>query len=116
MDDDLDSRIAEADADYTRSAANAARDAERLVTLLTERIARRVRQPDAYPEATEVGVDSDYNLDVVCTATATLADSEFDPALEDVAELIRDDLLRIAETGFFHDDNRVIRFRPSPAA
>ncbi len=109
---DLDGQITSAEAAYAHAAATAARHAERLVTLVTERIARHVRQPNAYPAATEIGVDSDGTLDVVCTRTAVLADSGFDPRFEQVAQLIRGDLRRIAATGYFHDDRRVLRFRP----
>ncbi|OHV31439.1 hypothetical protein BBK14_33915 [Parafrankia soli] len=105
---DLEDRIATADATFTHHTEVAGRAGEQLAGLLAERIAATVRQ--TWPQATEVGVDSDHNLDVVCTTTATLADG-WDSQFDDVADLVRDDLIRIGQTGHFTDDNRVVRFR-----
>jgi len=107
--DDLDTAIAAADADYRRTAFAHSQTADRLVSLLATRIARDVRRVGAFRDATEIGVDADHQLDVVCTLTAVLADRDGDPAVEQLAAQIRGDLLRIGDTGHFHADNRLLQ-------
>jgi hypothetical protein len=106
---DLDTTIAAADHDYRQTAFAHAQTTDRLVSLLATRIARNVRRIAAYRDATEIGVNSDHQLDVVCTLTAVLADRDGHPGFEQLAEQVRGDLLRIAETGHFHADNRLLQ-------
>ena len=110
--DDLDRQIDQADADYAQSIATAGRDAARLVALLTERITHRIRKEEIFADATEIRVDSDFNLDVITTPVASYSDSDFLLEFEDVAELIRDDLLHLAETGQFSEDKRTLTLTP----
>jgi hypothetical protein len=114
--DDLDAAIVAADADYRRTAFAHSQTTDRLVSLLATRIARDVRRVGAFRDATEIGVDADHQLDVVCTLTAVLADRNGDPGFEQLAEQIRLDLLRIADTGHFHADNRLLQLPRTPTA
>ncbi|MEX5635572.1 hypothetical protein [Parafrankia sp. FMc2] len=114
--DDLDPTIAAADHDYRQTAFAHAQTTDRLVFLLATRIARNVRRAAAFRDATEVGVDSDHQLDMVCTLTDVLAERNGDPGFEQVAAQIRGDLLRIAETGHFHADNRLLQLPRTPTA
>ncbi len=102
----LDARIIIADRAHRRAAEAAANTAEALAGLLTERVARRIQA--AYPEADELRVDTDNNLGVVYRGEEVLADSEIDPRYEDAAELVRDDLLRLAELGLVGEDERYL--------
>ncbi len=112
--DDLDAAIAAADHAYRQTAFAHAQTTDRLVFLLATRIARNVRRVGAYRDATEIGIDSDHQLDVVCTLTDVLAERNGDPAFEQVAAQVRGDLLRIADTGHFHADNRLLQLPRTP--
>jgi len=114
--DDLDAAIAAADHDYRQTAAAHARTTDRLVTLLATRIARHVHRVAAFRDATEIGVDAAHQLDMVCTLTAVLADRDGDPGFEQLAEQIRGDLLRIAATGRFHADDRLLPLPRTPTS
>ncbi|KPM52706.1 hypothetical protein E0F15_17785 [Frankia sp. B2] len=113
--DDLDSAIVAADHDYRQTAFAHAQTTDRLVFLLATRIARNVRDVAAFRGATGVGVDGDHQLDMVCTLTDVLAERNGDPGFEQVAAQIRGDLLRIAETGHFHADNRLLQLPHTPS-
>lgn len=93
----LDARIIVADRAHRRAATAANTAADELADLLTQRVARRIQA--AYSGADELRVDTDNNLGVVYRGEEILADNETDPSYEDAAELVRDDLLRLAELG-----------------
>ncbi|KPM55793.1 hypothetical protein ACG83_11000 [Frankia sp. R43] len=102
---DLARRIDVAETLFTHCTEAAARAAGNLAELLTARVTLAVR--DAWPQATDVTVDSDHNLHGVYAEDEKLAD-DWHHQFEGVAEQVRDDLLLLGQTGQFAEDNRVV--------